>query len=49
LARILKKEHIDIFSNFFEMGGHSIMAVNVMVGREKTGIEFAFIYFNTQQ
>ncbi|MBP0903701.1 amino acid adenylation domain-containing protein [Mariniflexile gromovii] len=36
---ILKKEKIDIFSNFFEMGGHSIMAVNVMVAIEnKTGI-----------
>lgn len=35
----LKKESIDIFSNFFEMGGHSIMAVNVMVKLEKrTGI-----------
>ncbi|MGM8363564.1 non-ribosomal peptide synthetase [Flavobacterium sp. ARAG 55.4] len=35
----LKKERIDIFSNFFEMGGHSIMAVNVMVEIEKkTGI-----------
>ncbi|CAH8292829.1 amino acid adenylation domain-containing protein [Mariniflexile fucanivorans] len=32
---ILKKERIDIFSNFFEMGGHSIMAVNVMVAIEK--------------
>lgn len=31
----LKKEHIDIFSNFFEMGGHSIMAVNVMIKIEK--------------
>ena len=36
---ILKKERIDIFSNFFEMGGHSIMAVNVMIKIEKkTGI-----------
>ena len=35
----LKKERIDIFSNFFEMGGHSIMAVNVMIKIEKkTGI-----------
>lgn len=35
----LKKEQIDIFSNFFEMGGHSIMAVNVMVAIEKkTGV-----------
>jgi amino acid adenylation domain-containing protein len=35
----LKKERIDIFSNFFEMGGHSIMAVNVMINVEKkTGI-----------
>ncbi|SHG21512.1 amino acid adenylation domain-containing protein [Flavobacterium segetis] len=35
----LKKERIDIFSNFFEMGGHSIMAVNVMMKIEKkTGI-----------
>lgn len=31
----LKKERIDIFSNFFEMGGHSIMAVNVMIKIEK--------------
>jgi thioesterase domain-containing protein/acyl carrier protein len=36
---ILKLERIDIFSNFFEMGGHSIMAVNVMIKIEKkTGI-----------
>lgn len=36
---ILKIERIDIFSNFFEMGGHSIMAVNVMIKIEKeTGI-----------
>jgi amino acid adenylation domain-containing protein len=36
---ILIKERIDIFSNFFEMGGHSIMAVNIMVKIEKkTGI-----------
>lgn len=36
---ILKRERIDIFSNFFEMGGHSIMAVNIMVKIEKmTGI-----------
>jgi amino acid adenylation domain-containing protein len=36
---ILKKERIDIFSNFFEIGGHSIMAVNIMVKVEKqTGI-----------
>ena len=35
----LKKEQIDIFSNFFEMGGHSIMAVNVMIKIEKiTGV-----------
>ncbi|AWG22183.1 hypothetical protein FFWV33_12000 [Flavobacterium faecale] len=32
---ILKKDKVDIFSNFFEMGGHSIMAVNVMVAIEK--------------
>jgi len=32
---ILKIERIDIFSNFFEMGGHSIMAVNVMIKIEK--------------
>lgn len=32
---ILKIECIDIFSNFFEMGGHSIMAVNVMIKIEK--------------
>ncbi|HQK40838.1 MAG TPA: AMP-binding protein, partial [Flavobacterium alvei] len=36
---ILKKERINIFSNFFEMGGHSIMAVNVMIKIEKkTGV-----------
>ncbi|MCG9793500.1 non-ribosomal peptide synthetase [Flavobacterium algicola] len=36
---VLKKDSIDIFSNFFEMGGHSIMAVNVMIRIEKeTGI-----------
>jgi len=35
---ILKKEKVDIFSNFFEMGGHSIMAVNIMIKIEnKTG------------
>ncbi|NDP28716.1 MAG: amino acid adenylation domain-containing protein, partial [Flavobacterium sp.] len=35
----LKKERIDIFSNFFEMGGHSIMAINVMTQIEKkTGV-----------
>ncbi len=32
---ILKKDRIDIFSNFFEMGGHSIMALNVMIKIEK--------------
>lgn len=32
---ILKTERIDIFSNFFEMGGHSIMAVNIMIEIEK--------------
>ena len=32
----LNKKQIDIFSNFFEMGGHSIMAVNVMIKIEKT-------------
>ena len=32
---ILKIKRIDIFSNFFEMGGHSIMAVNVMIKIEK--------------
>ena len=31
----LNIENIDIFSNFFEMGGHSIMALNVMVKIEK--------------
>lgn len=36
---ILKKDQIDIFSNFFEMGGHSIMAVKIMIKIEKiTGI-----------
>ena len=35
----LKKEQIDSFSNFFEIGGHSIMAVNVMIKIEKiTGV-----------
>ncbi len=35
----LHLENIDIFSNFFEMGGHSIMALNVMIKIEKqTGI-----------
>lgn len=35
----LNKKQIDIFSNFFEMGGHSIMAVNVMIKIEKiTGV-----------
>jgi len=33
--KILKIERIDIFSNFFEMGGHSIMAVNIMIKIEK--------------
>ena len=32
---ILKIEKVDIFSNFFEMGGHSIMAVNIMIKIEK--------------
>lgn len=32
---ILKIERVDIFSNFFEMGGHSIMALNVMIKIEK--------------
>ncbi|WP_281337148.1 non-ribosomal peptide synthetase [Flavobacterium eburneipallidum] len=32
---ILKVEKVDIFSNFFEMGGHSIMALNVMIKIEK--------------
>lgn len=32
---ILKIEKVDIFSNFFEMGGHSIMALNVMIKIEK--------------
>jgi amino acid adenylation domain-containing protein len=31
----LNIDHIDIFSNFFEMGGHSIMAVKVMIKIEK--------------
>jgi amino acid adenylation domain-containing protein len=31
----LNKENIDIYSNFFEMGGHSILAVNVMIKIEK--------------
>jgi amino acid adenylation domain-containing protein len=35
----LKKEHIDIFSNFFEIGGHSIIAVTIVVKiQKKTGI-----------
>jgi amino acid adenylation domain-containing protein len=31
----LNQERIDIFSNFFEIGGHSIMAVNIMIRIEK--------------
>ena len=35
----LKMDRIDIFSNFFEIGGHSILAVNVMIKIEKkTGL-----------
>ena len=35
----LKKERIDIFSNFFEIGGHSIVAVKIAVKiKKKTGI-----------
>ncbi len=35
----LKIDQIDIFSNFFEIGGHSILAVNVMFKIEKkTGL-----------
>lgn len=35
----LKIDQIDIFSNFFEIGGHSILAVNVMIKVEKkTGL-----------
>lgn len=35
----LKKERIDIFSNFFEIGGHSIIAVTIVVKiKKKTGI-----------
>lgn len=35
----LKIDQIDIFSNFFEMGGHSIMAINIMIKIEKeTGV-----------
>ena len=35
----LKKERIDIFSNFFEIGGHSIIAVTIVVKiQKKTGI-----------
>jgi amino acid adenylation domain-containing protein len=35
----LKKERIDIFSNFFEIGGHSIIAVTIAVAiQKKTGI-----------
>jgi amino acid adenylation domain-containing protein len=35
----LKKDQIDIFSNFFEMGGHSILAVRIMIKIEqKTGV-----------
>ena len=34
----LKKERIDIFSNFFEIGGHSIIAVTIVVKiQKKTG------------
>mgnify|MGYP006344535785 FL=1 len=32
---VLKIEKIDIYSNFFEIGGHSIMAVKVMSEVEK--------------
>ncbi|MBX9807765.1 MAG: amino acid adenylation domain-containing protein [Flavobacteriaceae bacterium] len=31
----LNLDNIDIFSTFFEMGGHSIMAVNIMIKIEK--------------
>ena len=35
----LKKERIDIFSNFFEIGGHSIIAVTIVVKiQKKTGV-----------
>jgi len=35
----LKKERIDIFSNFFEIGGHSIIAVTIVVKiKKKTGV-----------
>ncbi len=35
----LKKERIDIFSNFFEIGGHSIIAVLIVVKiQKKTGV-----------
>ncbi len=35
----LKKERIDIFSNFFEIGGHSIVAVKIAVKiKKKTGM-----------
>jgi amino acid adenylation domain-containing protein len=35
----LKINQIDVFSNFFEIGGHSILAVNVMIKIEKmTGL-----------
>ena len=35
----LNMETIDIFSNFFEMGGHSIIAVKIVVKiQKKTGV-----------
>jgi amino acid adenylation domain-containing protein len=37
----LKLEEIDIFSNFFEVGGHSIMAVKILMELQKqTGKQF---------
>jgi amino acid adenylation domain-containing protein len=45
----LKKERIDIFSNFFEIGGHSIIAVTIVVKIQKvtgTRIPLAAIFEN---
>jgi amino acid adenylation domain-containing protein len=45
----LKKERIDIFSNFFEIGGHSIIAVTIVVKIQKmtgTRIPLSAIFKN---
>jgi amino acid adenylation domain-containing protein len=45
----LKKERIDIFSNFFEIGGHSIIAVTIVVKIQKmtgTRIPLSAIFQN---